>query len=700
MVSVVGGIKMKVRWFNELTRLALVAFAVFAPMKVGAAETNHEISDSVLLSSVWAEDVLLDVDGDGDSAALTDGILILRRLFGFEGEVLVNGALGNNSLATASEISERIDSRESFFDIDQDGKTLPLTDGLLILRYLFDFRGEALTAGVVNSGNSLTDSEIENNLRLLAGDEDSTVSLSILYERYFPAVVEGARFDTVMLDYESSEFQPARFVEVRVFDSASLPQLNAIATLQTDSEGKVAFDIPTHSEVFIEITSTSSINSAAGGWTLRVNDNQGRLARVSDDVYSVRIPSFRVDGDKVLEHKILGGWTGNDYSEPRLSAPFAILDSIIEAMTSILNASPGLEFPPLVVNWSTLNSTNAIGSSYYQDSMIYVLGRADEDTDEFDSHVIIHEWGHFFQDAMSRDDSIGGPHWFNDILDPRVAFSEGWANAFAGLVLGDPIYKDTNGLEQSGGFYISMETMSPTVTRGWFSEDSVASIVNDLFDFESDFEDQDNLALGMAAMVATLIEDLPSDSSASTVFSFIASIINRSPHKADSINAIVQAQGLTSEIGDFDSLGSGEKDVAAGISSNALPIYVEIVQTGSDTRVCQDKVHTRASLDGDLWNANKLANRSLGRLTIAEMGNYRITAKSGVSEDGTGASRDPDLYLYRTGRLVAADEQAGPVDLSFAVDEPGEYWFELYDYKFLNTIGGEEACQLLRLESI
>ncbi|MEZ5459313.1 MAG: hypothetical protein R3E65_08385 [Steroidobacteraceae bacterium] len=37
---------------------------------------------------------------------------------------------------------------------------------------------------------------------------------------------------------------------------------------------------------------------------------------------------------------------------------------------------------------------------------IFVLGRADIDTDEFDQHVIAHEWGHYYQDNFSRDDSL------------------------------------------------------------------------------------------------------------------------------------------------------------------------------------------------------------------------------------------------------------------------------------------------------
>ena len=35
--------------------------------------------------------ILLDVDGDGSADALTDGVLLLRYLFGFRGATLVAG---------------------------------------------------------------------------------------------------------------------------------------------------------------------------------------------------------------------------------------------------------------------------------------------------------------------------------------------------------------------------------------------------------------------------------------------------------------------------------------------------------------------------------------------------------------------------------------------------------------------------------
>ena len=42
-------------------------------------------------------------------------------------------------------------------DIDDDGTTQALTDGLLLIRYLFGFRGDALISNAIGQGATRTD---------------------------------------------------------------------------------------------------------------------------------------------------------------------------------------------------------------------------------------------------------------------------------------------------------------------------------------------------------------------------------------------------------------------------------------------------------------------------------------------------------------------------------------------------------------
>jgi hypothetical protein len=97
-------------------------------------------------------DATLDIDGDGQAQALTDGLLIIRRLFGFEGASLISGAVSSRATVTnAVDIAQRIDDFKTGLDVDANGRTEALTDGLLIIRRLFGFEGASLISGAVSS---------------------------------------------------------------------------------------------------------------------------------------------------------------------------------------------------------------------------------------------------------------------------------------------------------------------------------------------------------------------------------------------------------------------------------------------------------------------------------------------------------------------------------------------------------------------
>jgi hypothetical protein len=94
----------------------------------------------------------LDVDGNGLVGPLTDGLLILRDLFGFTGPSLIQGAIGANcTRCDAATITAYINGLGPVLDIDDDGEVDPLTDGILTIRFLFSFTGTSLTSGAVDT---------------------------------------------------------------------------------------------------------------------------------------------------------------------------------------------------------------------------------------------------------------------------------------------------------------------------------------------------------------------------------------------------------------------------------------------------------------------------------------------------------------------------------------------------------------------
>ena len=115
----------------------------------------------------------LDIDGNGQFEGYTDGLLILRHMFGFSGEQLIDGGIAPDALySSASQIESRIEALGDRVDIDGDSQLNALTDGLLILRHLLDFRSDALVDAAVSvSGSRQQSAEIESYLESLQGDD-------------------------------------------------------------------------------------------------------------------------------------------------------------------------------------------------------------------------------------------------------------------------------------------------------------------------------------------------------------------------------------------------------------------------------------------------------------------------------------------------------------------------------------------------
>ena len=111
----------------------------------------------------------IDLDGNGQYDALTDGLLLLRGMFGLNGDALITGTLASDALYTSSEdIETRIELLNNLADVDGNGQIDALTDGLLVLRYLFGLQGEALISDVIAADATRTSSaEIEAHLASL-----------------------------------------------------------------------------------------------------------------------------------------------------------------------------------------------------------------------------------------------------------------------------------------------------------------------------------------------------------------------------------------------------------------------------------------------------------------------------------------------------------------------------------------------------
>jgi len=95
----------------------------------------------------------LDVDGNGEALGATDGLLLIRYLYESRGNSLINGVVDQNKCTRCD--SEAIEgylsnAKNAILDVDGNGESLGATDGLLLIRYLYESRGASLINGVVD----------------------------------------------------------------------------------------------------------------------------------------------------------------------------------------------------------------------------------------------------------------------------------------------------------------------------------------------------------------------------------------------------------------------------------------------------------------------------------------------------------------------------------------------------------------------
>jgi len=472
------------------------------------------------------------------------------------------------------------------------------------------------------------------------------------------------------LDFASTVPKPIRGATVQLIDAATSAVL---ATSQSDESGDYFFaNIDADTMVRLRIRAELKKTTGTSRWDVEVRDNYDLSANPpalgSRPLYVVESDDFDTGLEGVVDKNVTAqtGWGGARYVGDRSAAPFSILDSIYTAMTFIEAVDPNVFFPPLDAFWS-VNNTSAttsvngtdngeLGGSFYSvgADRLFLVGEAASDTDEFDDHVIVHEWGHYFEDNLSRADSIGGPHSIGSLLDPRLAFGEGWATALAGMALGDQLYCDT-GPADSDFSRLALGAESGSYdASGWYDEVSVLRFIYDLFDTED--EGGDPGSIGFAAIYAVVTGPQVSTDAFTTIFSFAAELRQTLDPAGQ---ALLDAQLIREDMTPgFDIWGVGEANTAGG-AVDVTPIYADLTADGSIVPICVNSQFDNGR-DG-----NKLTENRFLRITVPLTDEYDVTMATTTPTPVTPAlgdrdQSDPDIYLFKGPQFIdqgiSADE--------------------------------------------
>jgi len=458
------------------------------------------------------------------------------------------------------------------------------------------------------------------------------------------------------LDFDAIGLMPIRQATIRLLDAGTEAVLDETVT---DDNGDYELTVDANTTVFVRVRAELK-RSGGPSWDVEVRDN---VTAATTPPPLAQRPLYVLDGsdfdsgtaDQVRVITATTGWGGSTYTGTRAAAPFAILDAVYDGMLLVLAESPQVEFQPLDVFWSVNNTATPgepqdidageLGTSFYRsDNNLFLLGTDGVDTEEFDDHVIVHEWGHYFEDTMSRSDSIGGAHALGDQLDMRVAFGEGFATAYSGMALNSTLYCDTLGPAQGSGFGIDIENAAAAGTPGWFNEISVTGLVYDLWDTAADGADTGSVGFGPIYDVMTGAQ--ATTPAFTSIFSFAAALKAEQPASVPFVDALLQAVDIVAS--GITPYGDGETN-SGSATVDALPVYTTAEPDGSTINICSN-----SQLDPGA-DGNKLSEHRFLRMTVGTPSAYTfsiVTTTEIPGPDDPDDDRDqsdPDLLILRNG---------------------------------------------------
>jgi hypothetical protein len=214
-------------------------------------------------------------------------------------------------------------------------------------------------------------------------------------------------------------------------------------------------------------------------------------------------------------------------------------------------------------------------------------------------------------------------------LDIRLAFGEGWGNAWSAIATDDAVYYDTLFSGQADGWSMNIENQAKE-TPGYFSEASIQRILYDIYDSNND--GMDTLSMGFKPIYDVLTGAQKRTPAFTSIFSFIKNLKVENSTLSEEIDDVVSAESITT-ISDI-------------YGSNQNTLYNDLVVGGS-VSLCTSIQYNNPDPQKRVYN--KLNNHKFVKFTIAQSGTYTIT----INQTNGGAS-DPDFALYKTNALGEA----------------------------------------------
>ena len=502
---------------------------------------------------------------------------------------------------------------------------------------------QTLTTYVVKGVNSFGSDEAKIDISIITSSSTNVVVSGVVTYDFVP-FKSGLNSG---LDYSNITKKSIRGALIEIINGSGA----VIGTTYSDANGFYSLSVKgTTAKVRVSAKLFQPVRSGKASWDFQVKDNTN-----NDALYVMEgsLASLGTKGRQTRNLNAPSGWDGSSYSSTRVAAPFAILDVIYQAIEKVRAAQNDAVFSPLNIFWSKNNvaasgetSLGQIVTSNFDGEALYILGAENSDTDEYDSAIIGHEWGHYYESVFSRSDSIGGSHGNRDMLDIRLAFGEGFGTAMGCIIIDSPLYIDSYGTHQTQSFGDDLETKTPASNHpGWFNEASIYRILYDIYDDDDDVGD--TLSLGFTPIHKVLIDAQKNTKAFTSLFTFITALKEQNPNSIEKIDSIVSNENIASIT---DIYGTGRVNRAY---ENANPLYYDL-SVGSSVEILTNNSAIATSID------NRLGAYNFVKFYIPEDGTYTFNINQ---EEGKG-NPDPDFFIYKgaASEPIASAEAEGVTD--------------------------------------
>lgn len=299
-----------------------------------------------------------------------------------------------------------------------------------------------------------------------------------------------------------------------------------------------------------------------------------------------------------------------------------------------------------------------------------VSGEIDHgDTDHFDNSVILHEYGHFLEDALFTSDSPGGSHNGDRVIDPRLAWSEGWGNFIQAAVLtyegtmdsSDPRYFDTSGnIDGTADLFFEVDLENHSVDdridsgmgEGNFREFAVTRFLMDVVDGTKVADDDSSDFAGPSTFNDNINDNFARLWTVLTKSS--GGGLRQSNLAFRNIGHVHLAEAALAGGSTWGNLRSGNFHVG---NTSEYAQYVTSIGNGGvcatlSTGLAYSIDPHAATATANYSNSNLFTNNNFYHFKISTAGTYTIQLR--YKDAGGGQEADLDLYVYNEDAVFAS----------------------------------------------